>query len=77
MEVAAREGDAERLRAEWRQCQRRVDALDPGSSPSPRTEELFGRLSREVMAAAGGPIVGRASSTPTTPSSGVPARTDP
>jgi DNA-binding SARP family transcriptional activator len=49
MEVAAAEGDADRLRLEWRECQRRVDALDPGSSPSPRTEELFGTLSRRVF----------------------------
>jgi DNA-binding SARP family transcriptional activator len=49
MEVAAAEGDADRLRLEWRECQRRVDALDPGSSPSPRTEELFGELSRRVL----------------------------
>ena len=38
MQVAAAEGDADRLRREWRECQRRVDELDPGSSPSPRTE---------------------------------------
>ena len=49
MEVAAAEGDADRLRLEWRECQRRVDALDPGSSPSPRTEELFGTLSRKDL----------------------------
>ena len=42
MEVAAAEGDADRLRLEWRECQRRVDALDPGSSPSVRTESLYG-----------------------------------
>ena len=34
MELAAAEGDADRLRQEWRECQRRVDALDPGCSPS-------------------------------------------
>ena len=49
MEVAASEGDADRLRLEWRECQRRVDALDPGSTPSLRTEELFGTLSRRVL----------------------------
>jgi DNA-binding SARP family transcriptional activator len=49
MEVAAAEGDADRLRLEWRECQRRVDSLDPGSSPSLRTEELFGTLSRRVL----------------------------
>ncbi|HSZ36206.1 MAG TPA: bacterial transcriptional activator domain-containing protein, partial [Acidimicrobiales bacterium] len=31
MELAAAEGDADRLRLEWRECQRRVDALDPGT----------------------------------------------
>ena len=49
MELAAAEGDADRLRLEWRECQRRVDALDPGSSPSPRTESLYGELSRRVL----------------------------
>lgn len=50
MEVAAAEGDADRLRHEWRECQRRVDVLDPGSSPSPRTESLYGELSRSLVA---------------------------
>jgi DNA-binding SARP family transcriptional activator len=50
MEVAAAEGDADRLRHEWRECQRRVDALDPGSSPSPRTESLYSDLSRSLVA---------------------------
>ncbi len=50
MEVAAAEGDADRLRLEWRECLRRVDALDPGSSPSLRTESLYGELSRRVLA---------------------------
>jgi hypothetical protein len=49
MELAATEGDADRLRFEWRECQRRVDALDPGSSPSSRTESLYGELSRRVL----------------------------
>jgi DNA-binding SARP family transcriptional activator len=48
MQVAAAEGDADRLRREWMECQRRVDALDPGSSPSPRTENLYGELARRV-----------------------------
>ncbi len=52
MEVAAAEGDADRLRLEWRECQRRVDALDPGCSPSPRTESLYGELSRRVLVGA-------------------------
>jgi DNA-binding SARP family transcriptional activator len=56
MEVAAAEGDADRLRLEWRECQRRVDALDPGSSPSPRTEQLFGELSRRVLSGPRRPV---------------------
>ena len=52
MRVAAAEGDADRLRLEWRDCQRRVDALDPGSSPSTRTETLYGELSRGMLVGA-------------------------
>ena len=52
MQVAAAEGDADRLRQEWRECQRRVDALDPGGSPSARTETLYGELSRRVLVGA-------------------------
>jgi DNA-binding SARP family transcriptional activator len=58
MEVAAAEGDAERLRLEWLDCQRRVDALDPGSSPSHRTESLYGELSSRVLVEASGSLVG-------------------
>ena len=49
MQVAAAEGDADRLRLEWRDCQRRIDSLDPGGSPSARTEALYGELSRRVL----------------------------
>jgi DNA-binding SARP family transcriptional activator len=52
MELAAAEGDAERLRLEWRDCQRMVDELDPGGSPSPRTETLYGELRRRMLVAA-------------------------
>jgi DNA-binding SARP family transcriptional activator len=52
MQVAAAEGDADRLRQEWRECQRRVDALDPGGSPSARTESLYGELARRVLVGA-------------------------
>jgi DNA-binding SARP family transcriptional activator len=48
MQVAAATGDADRLRREWHECQRRVDELDPGSSPSARTERLFGELAQAV-----------------------------
>ena len=49
MQAAAAEGDADRLRLEWRDCQRRIDVLDPGGSPSARTEALYGELSRRVL----------------------------
>jgi hypothetical protein len=52
MQVAAEEGDADRLRLEWRECQRRIDVLDPGGSPSARTESLYGELSRLVLVGA-------------------------
>ncbi len=44
MQVAAADGDADRLRREWVECQRRVDELDPGSMPSERTERLYAEL---------------------------------
>jgi DNA-binding SARP family transcriptional activator len=50
MQVAAAAGDADRLRREWRECQRRMDELDPGSTPSPRTERLYGELAQQVLA---------------------------
>jgi DNA-binding SARP family transcriptional activator len=50
MQVAAAAGDADRFRREWRECQRRVDELDPGASPSPRTERLYGELAQQVFA---------------------------
>ena len=49
MVVAAGDRDADRLRHEWRECQRRVDALDPGSSPSTLTESLYSELARRVL----------------------------
>lgn len=55
MQLAAAEGDADRLRLEWRECQRLVDALDPGGSPSARTESLYGELSRRVLVGAAPP----------------------
>ena len=58
MEVAAAEGDAERLRREWLDCQRRIDELDPGSSPSSRTESLYGELSSRMLVDATGPTLG-------------------
>ncbi|HEX4128276.1 MAG TPA: LysM peptidoglycan-binding domain-containing protein [Acidimicrobiales bacterium] len=64
MQVAAAEGDADRLRLEWRDCQRRIDALDPGGSPSARTESLYGELSRRVLVGTGRPDGVSASSRP-------------
>jgi DNA-binding SARP family transcriptional activator len=49
MQAAAAAGDTDRLRREWRECQRRVDELDPGGFPSPRTERLYGELSQRVL----------------------------
>ena len=50
MQVAAAAGDADQFRREWRECQRRIDELDPGGSPSPRTERLYGELSQRLFA---------------------------
>jgi hypothetical protein len=52
MQVAAAAGDADQLRREWRECQRRVDELDPGGSPSARTERLYAELSTQLFAPA-------------------------
>jgi hypothetical protein len=54
MLVAAQAGDAERLRREWLDCQRRVDELDPGGLPSEATERLYADLRRRVPVHAGG-----------------------
>jgi DNA-binding SARP family transcriptional activator len=64
MELAAAEGDADRLRFEWRECQRRVDALDPGSTPSMRSESLYGELSRRVLVGASNARNGRRTDPP-------------
>ena len=44
--------------SEWLDCQRRIDELDPGSSPSARTETLYGELSSRVLVDATGPALG-------------------
>jgi hypothetical protein len=49
MQVAAASGDSDRLRREWRDCQRWVDEVDPGNAPSPRTERLYGELVHHVL----------------------------
>jgi hypothetical protein len=46
------------LRQEWRECQRRIDELDPGSSPSPRTERLYRELAQGVLVGAAGSTSG-------------------
>jgi len=73
MELAAAEGDADRLRTEWRQCQRMVDALDPGAWPSRRTETLYGELSRRMLVPADGPDDGPAGAAPSLVSDRTPA----
>jgi DNA-binding SARP family transcriptional activator len=55
MQVAAAASDADGLRREWRECQRRIDELDPGSAPSPRTERLYDELARRVLVGAVNP----------------------
>ena len=49
MEVAAAAGDADGLRREWVECQRRVDELDPGGLPAEETERLYAGLRRSVV----------------------------
>jgi hypothetical protein len=48
MRVAAATGDARRLHAEWRECLRQVDELDPGGAPSEGTEQLYALLRAQV-----------------------------
>ena len=57
MRVAAESGDVRRLHAEWQECQRQVDELDPGGTPSERTEQLYALLRAQL---AGGGIEARA-----------------
>jgi DNA-binding SARP family transcriptional activator len=58
MQVAAAAGDADRLRREWRECQQRMEELDPGSSPSPRTERLYDELADGVLVSTNGRFTG-------------------
>lgn len=48
MEAAARAGDTARLHAEWTECCRQVDELDPGAMPSEPTERLYSALVRRA-----------------------------
>ncbi len=55
MRVAAAAGDARRLHAEWQECRRQMDELDPGGAPSNRTERLYALLRAQL--AGDGPTV--------------------
>jgi DNA-binding SARP family transcriptional activator len=48
LRLAAAAGDTDELRREWRECQRRADELDPGSTPSAGTERLYAELVEET-----------------------------
>jgi DNA-binding SARP family transcriptional activator len=48
MRAAAACGDADSLRREWLDCQRRVDDIDPGALPSEETEHLYHELTRRL-----------------------------
>jgi hypothetical protein len=48
MRVAAASGDARRLHAEWRECRRQMDELDPGGVPTERTEQLYALLQAQL-----------------------------
>lgn len=48
MELAAAHGDVRRLHAEWLECRRQVDEVDPGGSPSEPTERLYARLRAQL-----------------------------
>jgi DNA-binding SARP family transcriptional activator len=44
MVVAAGAGDTDGLRHEWEDCLRRADEMDPGSSPTAATGQLYAEL---------------------------------
>jgi hypothetical protein len=48
MVVAAASGDAVRLHAEWLDCRRQVDELDPGGTPTLATERLYVHLRAQL-----------------------------
>ncbi len=60
MRVAAASGDARRLHAEWQECQRQIDELDPGSVPSERTEQLYALLRAQLAGDGATPQIVRA-----------------
>ncbi len=60
MRVAAASGDARRLHAEWEECRRQMDELDPGGTPTERTEQLYALL-RAQLASTGGHALDQAS----------------
>ena len=51
MQVAAAAGDADRLRREWRDCQRRIDELDPAARRR-RAPSALRRAGRRVLVGA-------------------------
>ena len=55
MQLAAAAGDARRLQAEWEECTRQMDELDPGGVPSEATERLYARLRQLGPSANGRP----------------------
>jgi LysM repeat protein/DNA-binding SARP family transcriptional activator len=58
MRLAAETADADRLRYEWAECQRRADELEPGSLPSEATEALYLELRQRLTAGSNGALPG-------------------
>ncbi len=58
MRLAAETADADRLRHEWAECQRRADELEPGSLPSEATESLYLELRQRLTAGSDGVLPG-------------------
>ena len=61
MRVAAAGGDVRRLHAEWQECQRKMDELDPGGVPSERTERLYATLRTQLAGTSSGTSTGKES----------------
>jgi len=55
MRWAAARGDTDRLRREWRECQRWVDELEPGAVPGAETEQLYAELAARATTTPAGP----------------------
>ena len=63
MRVAAAGGDVRRLHAEWLECQRKMDELDPGGVPSERTERLYATLRTQLAGSSNGTSTSTSSGT--------------